>query len=323
MPEDRIYTVTVVEHPDDNEFGTFDGCSLSRSSEGQTLITGPIADQAARHRLIKKVQILGMTLVSIQEAPKENRMNASCDGPELRKTARITGWLYLIVFVSGMIAEFVARAPNIVPGNAEATAANIVNSGTTFRIGIAGDLVMIIADVGLGFLFYQLLKPVSRALAALAAMFRLAQASTLGINLLNLFLVLEVSGDAAYLQVFSSAQLDALTLLFAAAHGMGYTLGLVFFGVSLLLVGILSIRAPYLPTVLGVLLTVAAVGYLLDTFAQTLMIRYNEYASFFDSAVLIPAFIGELAITVYLLVFGIRKTETEDTGAVPTLSPGA
>jgi len=234
-------------------------------------------------------------------------MTETYDIQDLRKTARTTGVLYLIVFIAGMVAEFVARGPNIIPGDAAATAANIASSGGRFRIGIAGDLIMIIADVGLAMLFYQLLKPIDRPLAILAAMFRLAQAATLGINLLNLFIVLEFTGGAGYLQAFDSGQLDALALLFARAHGMGYTLGLVFFGVSLLLVGILTLRAPYLPTLLGILLVVAAAGYLVDIFAQTLLERYEDFSALFDNAVLIPAFIGELAMTVFLLIRGVKR----------------
>ncbi|MFW5688578.1 MAG: DUF4386 domain-containing protein [Spirochaetota bacterium] len=224
----------------------------------------------------------------------------------LRRIARIAGITYLVVFVAGMIAEFVARAPNIVDTDAAATAANIAANAGGFRVGIAADLIMVIADVGLALLFYELLKPVNRPLALLAAFFRLAQAASIGLNLLNLFVVLELTGGAAYLEVLGPAQLDALTLLFARAHGIGYTLALLFFGASILIVGYLTIKADYLPSVLGVAIIVAAVGYLVDIFAQTLLSNYDAYAEFFGNIVLVPAFIAELAMALYLIVRGTR-----------------
>jgi hypothetical protein len=225
----------------------------------------------------------------------------------LRKTARIAGVTYLVVFVAGMIAEFVARAPNIVAADAAATAANIAANAHGFRIGIAADLIMVIADVGLALLFYELLKPVHKPLAMLAAFFRLAQAASIGMNLLNLFFALELTSGAAYLGPLGPAQLDALTLLFARAHGTGYTLALLFFGVSILIVGYLTIKADYLPSILGVAIIVAAAGYLIDIFAQTLLLTYDTHADFFGNVVLVPAFIAELAMTLYLIVRGTRR----------------
>jgi hypothetical protein len=229
------------------------------------------------------------------------------DPTRLRRIARIAGFTYLVVFVAGMIAEFVARAPNIVAADAAATAANIAANAGGFRIGIAADLIMVIADVGLALLFYELLKPVNKPLAMLAAFFRLAQAASIGLNLLNLFVVLELTGGAAYLDVLGSAQLDALALLFARAHGIGYTLALLFFGVSILIVGYLTIRADYLPSILGTAVIVAAAGYLVDVFAQTLLSNYDAHADFFGTVVLVPAFVAELALTLYLIIRGTRS----------------
>ena len=43
----------------------FDGLSLSRESDGTTVIQGPIADQAALHGLLQKVRDTGLPLVSL------------------------------------------------------------------------------------------------------------------------------------------------------------------------------------------------------------------------------------------------------------------
>ncbi|MCB0130010.1 MAG: DUF4386 domain-containing protein, partial [Caldilineaceae bacterium] len=125
-----------------------------------------------------------------------------------KKTARIAGLLYLSIIAAGVFAEFIVRGSLIVPGNAAATAGNILAAESLFRLGIAGDLIMLICDVALALVFFVLLKPVSRSLSLLAAFFRLAQAAVLGMNLLNLVLVLQLISGTDYLAVFGAEQLQ-------------------------------------------------------------------------------------------------------------------
>ena len=74
-----------------------------------------------------------------------------------KNIARVAGLLYLTIIVAGIFAEFFVRASLIVPGDATTTADNIMASEQLFRIGIAGDLIMIMSDVALALIFYILL----------------------------------------------------------------------------------------------------------------------------------------------------------------------
>jgi hypothetical protein len=47
--------------------GWFDGLQVSSDAHGQTLITGPIVDQAALHGLLAKVRDLGLPLLSVRQ----------------------------------------------------------------------------------------------------------------------------------------------------------------------------------------------------------------------------------------------------------------
>lgn len=224
----------------------------------------------------------------------------------LRNTARIAGVLYLIIIFAGMFAEFFVRSSLIVPGDAAATAGNITASEGLFRAGIASDMVMILTDVAIGLILYVLLRQVSHVLALLAAFFRLAQAATLGLNLLNLFFGLQLVTGTTYLAAFSLEQQYSLGLLFLNAHGIGYRLALVFFGMSLLILGYLVFKSGFLPKVLGVLLIIASVGYQVDSFAYFLLTNYSNYQAIFGTIVVMPAFIAELAFGLWLLVKGVR-----------------
>ena len=230
----------------------------------------------------------------------------------LRKAARVAGILYLIIIISGIFAEFFVRSNLIVPEDAAATANNIMASESLFRLSIAGDFIMIISDVALALILYILLKPVSNLLSLMAAFFRLAQAAVLGVNLLNLFFVLQLLSGANSLSTFDPNQLHALVLLFLNAHSTGYSIGLVFFGIHCLILGYLIFRSGYFPKVLGVLLIVASFGYLIDSFAHFLLPNYKDYENIFLPVVFIPAFIAESSFCLWLLIKGIKMSEINE-----------
>jgi hypothetical protein len=51
----------------------FDGMALSSTEDGDTLLTGPVEDQAALHGLLKKVRDWGMPLISVSPVEPERR----------------------------------------------------------------------------------------------------------------------------------------------------------------------------------------------------------------------------------------------------------
>ncbi len=229
--------------------------------------------------------------------------------------ARSAGLTYLIIITAGIFAEFFVRSGLIVSGDAAATAGNIAASEVLFRIGIAGDIVMIIADIALALLLYMLLKPVNTSLSMLAAFFRLIQAAVLGANLLNLFFVVRLLGAAGHPAGFTTDQLNTLILLFLDMHSIGYAVGLVFFGMSLIILGYLVFRSGYLPKTLGVLLLGASAGYLADSFAHVLLTNYDAYKSLFSLIVFTPAFIAELSLCLWLLIKGVNLEQWQNRAA--------
>lgn len=227
--------------------------------------------------------------------------------------ARVAGVLYLAIFVCGLFAELVVRTRLIESGDAAATAGNILADEWLYRLGFAADIVVVLADAALAVLFYVLLRPVNSTLALLAAAFRLVQTAVLALNLLNHYMALQVLRDDAYAGLPGN-ELDALAYSYLDAHGYGYLIGLTFFGVNLALMGYLVYRAPYFPRFLGVLLGLAAIGYLVDSFMFFLVPDYDGAVS---PVVLAPAVIAELAMILWLLIKGVdlpgwrRATEPE------------
>jgi hypothetical protein len=216
--------------------------------------------------------------------------------------ARIGGILYLMIIIAGALGEIFIRGKLIVSGDAIFTANNIMASQSLWRIGIAGDLLMHVCDIPLMLIFYILLKPVNKNLALLAVLFNLIQTAVLVANKLNLLMPLFLLGNADYLKAFEPNQLYALTYLFVKAHDYGFGIGLVFFGFACLIYGYLLFRSGYFPRTLGVLMVIAGLSYLTDSF--TLILAPAYAGTIFP--VLVLALIGELSLCLWLIMKGVN-----------------
>jgi hypothetical protein len=61
----EIFEIRIKGHLDDRWKSWFEGLTLALEDNGNTLLTGMVADQAALHGLLKKVWNLGMPLISV------------------------------------------------------------------------------------------------------------------------------------------------------------------------------------------------------------------------------------------------------------------
>jgi hypothetical protein len=61
----RLYEIRLVGHLAERWADQFGGMTITLADNGETLLTGPVIDQAALHGLLKKVRDLGLLLVSV------------------------------------------------------------------------------------------------------------------------------------------------------------------------------------------------------------------------------------------------------------------
>lgn len=229
-------------------------------------------------------------------------MSTDATGISPQRYARIGGVLYLIIIAAGLFGELFVRGSLVVPGNAAATAANIVQSRYFWRAGVAGDLLMHICDVGLMLVFYVLLRPVNQNLARLAILFNLVQTCVLVANKLNLVVPLFLLGDAAYLKAFTPEQLQALSYVAIRTHDYGFAFGLIYFGVECVVIGYLIVRSWYFPKALGVMMQIAGLCYVINSFA---LLLYPPIGTRLFPFILLPPFVAELSVALWLLVKGV------------------
>jgi hypothetical protein len=198
-----------------------------------------------------------------------------------------------------MFVEISVRNRLVVSDNAAATATNIMAHEPLWLWGFAADILAFASFIALTALLYELFKPVHRSLSLVAAFFSLVAAVVQAISSLFHLAPLFLLGGAPYLRVFTVEQLQALALVFLRLRAAAYhNIGLVFFGLYCLLVGILVLRSKFLPRVLGVLMVLAGISYVLFLSPQL--------ARSLQPYILVFPGVGQIALCLWLLVIGLN-----------------
>ena len=221
-----------------------------------------------------------------------------------RTKARITGVFYVLTMLTGIFAQGFVSNRLVVPGDAAATATNILTHKSLFQRGFTVYLIEMACQIAMTVLFYYLLKPAGRIASLLAASLGFTGCIIKTFSRVFFIAPLFVLGGAHYLSVFSMEQLQALALLFLRVNDQGAGMALAFFGFYALLTGYLIIRSTFLPRILGWWSALAGLGWL--TFlSPTLGYRLFPYLAGFG-------LLGAIALIVWLLVFGVNEQRWKD-----------
>jgi len=210
--------------------------------------------------------------------------------------ARVAGALYLVANLFAPFTLLYLPSRFIVRGDAAATANSIMASESLFRVGIVGNLFTFIANILLALALYQLLKVVNRNMASLMVILFLVGVPIAMLNELSQLAVLQLLSGADYLKAFAPDQLQAIVYLSLGVHDQGLLIAHVFFGLWLLPMGYLVFRSGFIHRIVGVLLVIAGVGYVVQSFAAFL--GYNVNIILFTG-------LGELVFLFWLLIKGV------------------
>jgi hypothetical protein len=163
-----------------------------------------------------------------------------------------------------------------------------------------------ICAVTLTLVFYVLLRPVNRDLALLAVFFNLVVIAIEAVSALQLVATLFPLGNADYLKALDPNQLHAAAYLATKSWEYGFGVALIFFGCECLILGYLIFRSGYLPRAVGVLMQIAGLCYLTNSFA---LILSPALAARLFPGVLLPALLGEGSLCLWLLAKGVNVSK--------------
>ena len=227
----------------------------------------------------------------------------------IRFKARVAGFFYFLLFPFGALS-LLARRGLVVKGDAAATAANLLLHETSWRLGIAGDLLAAVSYVVVTALFYELFKPVSRSLALTAAFFSLVGCATQALACVFELIPFVALGGEPSSSAFKADQLQALAFMSLKMYGPAYKIGLVFFGLYNLMNGFLILKSTFLPRFLGIFMVIAGLPFLV------FLLPLGKNLSPFAVA---PAAIGEGLLLVWLLVKAVDAQKWTEQAASPLL----
>lgn len=221
----------------------------------------------------------------------------------LRNQARLAGWFYLYIIVAGIFTEAIVRGQIIDVGNAAATAQNIASDTGLYRTGLLLEMLVMVADIVVAVIFYRLFRALSPTLSMLALVFRLVTVVFAAFKVIALAAPVVLLANAASL---SPVNVEAMSLVFLKLNSSAYSMALFFFGIDCLIIGYLLWRSESFPQFLGAGLGLAGICYMVITLANLLL---PALASLVFPFILLPCLVAEVALTVWLILFGVRRTD--------------
>jgi Domain of unknown function (DUF4386) len=228
-----------------------------------------------------------------------------------RLLARIAGVFYLTITAFALFAYLYVRGQVIVPGDMARTGANMVAHERLYRAGFSAAVIVVISNLPLGLILYELLKVVNERFALLALLFIIVSTTIEAVNLFTYIAPLFLFTFPEY-NTLDLAARKTVASVPIKLFGYAFSVSLTFFGVFCALVGALIVRSKFLPAILGMLMVVAGVTYWINSFRLflALPIPYLPWVTL----------VAELSLALWLLVVGVNERKWLEQARMRTAS---
>src|SRR5215211_8335462 len=218
--------------------------------------------------------------------------------------ASVTGWLFLITFITSIPAAFVLYPRVLNDPN------YIVSAGADMgvKLGALLEVILVVANIGTAVVLYPLLKRQNHTVALGYVTARVMESAMIAVGILSLLSVVTLRQDFAGVAGVDAASLVPIGSALVAVHDWTFLLGPGFLAPlgNGILLGYLMYRSGLVPRGMamlgligGPLLIVAFVGVLFGAFAQV---------SLPAAIATIPEFLWELSLGIYLVVKGFQPS---------------
>jgi hypothetical protein len=222
----------------------------------------------------------------------------------LRTMASVTGWLFVITFITSIPAAFVLYPPLLNDPN------YIISAGAdmSVKLGAFLEVILVVANVGTAVVLYPLIKRQNQFVAVGYVAARVVESTIIAVGIISLLSVVTVRQEFVGVVGADAAALVPIGRALVAIHDATFMLGpgvLAPLGNGILL-GYLMYRSGLVPRGLamlgligGPLLLASFVGVLFGAFAQL---------SLPAAIATIPEFVWELSLGIYLIVKGFKPS---------------
>ena len=234
-----------------------------------------------------------------------------------RQNAAIAGAAYLVTSATSFWNLYASY--RLVGVDAAHTAANIIAHTGQIRLMMIFDIVTCGGCVVLNAALYELLAPVQRSLARLAALWRIAESGVYAATTANAAVALSLLTVPAYAKVFSPDQLYVLARLMRSGQAFGFSIAMVFLALGSSIYMYLFLRSGYIPRTLaatGMALSIVSVpGFLLRLIAPSSLAPIVAAARGWPLPVLVavtiialPLVLFEVNLGLWLLIRGVKTS---------------
>jgi uncharacterized integral membrane protein len=141
-----LYEIRIAGHLSPQWMDWFEGLTITLEENGDTLLSGPVADQAALHGLLKKVRDLGMSLVSVNQVQlDETHQDHSKQGEikmnSIKKidTKALLSTLWIVVMINMLKADILSL---FIPGSTDEVARTFASVGASIPQLMLGAAIM-------------------------------------------------------------------------------------------------------------------------------------------------------------------------------------
>lgn len=220
----------------------------------------------------------------------------------LKKDARIAGLLYLSIVLTGPFILIYVPGKLFVSEDAAATATNILAHQSLYRAWITVSVFSELAFVATALALYRLLARVNATRAAIMVLLVLLSAPPAFLGVANDLAALSILRGSDVLSAFSLAQRNALATLLLVFENRGVVIWEAFWGLWLLPLAVLVYRSGFIPRFIGVWLYVNGLAYVAISAVGVWAPEYWRSVSAYAT----PLLLGEVALTLWLVVVGAK-----------------
>jgi Domain of unknown function (DUF4386) len=219
----------------------------------------------------------------------------------MRKTALFAGVLYLITFIS--IPRLFLYGP--VLNNPNYIVSSLSDTGVLWGVGL--EMIVAIAIVGTGVALFSVLKAHNEGVALGFVAARVFEAGIIVVGIISLLSVVTLRQDLGAATGADAASLVTTGQALVAIQNWTFLIGQALMpGVNALLLGYLMYRSGLVPRVIPVLGLIGAPLIISSAIGQ--MFGINEQVSVWSGIAVIPIFLWELSLGVWLVVKGFKPS---------------
>lgn len=226
----------------------------------------------------------------------------------IKTIARIGGALYLINIVLGAWAIGYVPGVIVVNGNPTATAHNIIAHEQFYRLGLVAHIIILLTNIALAVIFYEIFKIVNKKIALLVVFFTLVGTAIECVNLLNQFAPLTLLKNGNNFSAFTSEQLQSIVYKLNQLQETGFNLALVFFGFYCISIGCLIFTSTFLPRIIGAMMAIGGICYIVNSFSSFIA---PQFAASLFPFIQIPSGLAELSFCLWMLIAGVNRLKWE------------